>query len=194
MSSYDYWKEREEAQRKKDNKDMKSYSAEIKKIYQSMMDQISDEIHTFYSKYASDTGITMAEAIKRATEKGIQVNVLGVGSPEGSPIPSEGENDYRRDREGNIIVTRLNEQMCQQIAQAGKGIYVRVDNTNNAQRAISKEINKLAKADVETQVYTDFNEQFQAVAWIILILLLGEMLILECKNPLLRNMHLFPKR
>ena len=134
------------------------------------------------------------EAIKRATEKGIQVNVLGVGSPEGSPIPSEGENDYRRDREGNIIVTRLNEQMCQQIAQAGKGIYVRVDNTNNAQRAISKEINKLAKADVETQVYTDFNEQFQAVAWIILILLLGEMLILECKNPLLRNMHLFPKR
>lgn len=68
MSSYDYWKEREEAQRKKDNKDMKSYSAEIKKIYQSMMDQISDEIYAFYSKYASDTGITMAEAIKRANK------------------------------------------------------------------------------------------------------------------------------
>lgn len=67
-SSYDYWKKREEAQRKKDNKDMKSYSAEIKKIYQSMMDQISDEIHAFYSKYASDTGITMAEAIKRANK------------------------------------------------------------------------------------------------------------------------------
>lgn len=131
------------------------------------------------------------EAIKRATEKGIQVNVLGVGSPEGSPIPSEDEKEYRRDQEGNIIVTRLNEQMCQQIAQEGKGIYVRVDNTNNAQKAISTEINKLAKADVETQVYTDFDEQFQAVAWIILILLFSEMLILECKNPLLRNMHLF---
>ncbi|OUQ08289.1 hypothetical protein B5E92_04350 [Erysipelatoclostridium sp. An15] len=68
MSSYDYWKEREEAQRKKDNKDMKSYSTEIKKIYQNMMDQISNEIHAFYSKYASDTGITMAEAIKRANK------------------------------------------------------------------------------------------------------------------------------
>lgn len=68
MSSYDYWKEREEAQRKKDNKDMKSYSTEIKKIYQNMMDQISDEIYAFYSKYASDTGITMAEAIKRANK------------------------------------------------------------------------------------------------------------------------------
>ena len=133
------------------------------------------------------------EAIKRATEKGIQVNVLGVGSPDGSPIPIRGGNDYRHDREGNIIVTRLNEQMCQEIAQQGKGIYVRVDNTNNAQRAINKEINKLAKADVETQVYTDYNEQFQAVAWIILILLLGEMLILECKNPLFRNIHLFSK-
>lgn len=68
MSSYDYWKEREEAQRKKDNKDIQSCSAEIKKIYQNMMDQISNEIYTFYSKYASDTGITMAEAIKRANK------------------------------------------------------------------------------------------------------------------------------
>ena len=133
------------------------------------------------------------EAIKRATEKGIQVNVLGVGSPEGSPIPSDEENDYRRDRDGNVIITRLNEQMCQEIAQIGKGIYVRVDNTNNAQNAINKEINKLAKADVETQIYTDFNEQFQYIAWIILILLFVEMLILECKNPLFRNIHLFSK-
>lgn len=134
------------------------------------------------------------EAINRATEKGIQVNVLGVGSPDGSPIPAEGGNDYRRDQDGNVIVTCLNEQMCQEVAQKGKGIYVRVDNTNNAQKTISKEIDKLAKADVETKVYTDFNEQFQAVAWIILILLLGEMLILESKNPLFRNIHLFSKK
>ena len=52
----------------------------------------------------------------------------------------------------------------------------------------------MAKADVETQVYTEFNEQFQAVAWIILLLLLAEMLVLERKNPLFRNIHLFPIR
>lgn len=131
------------------------------------------------------------EAVKAATEKGIQVNVLGVGMPEGAPIPVPGTNDYRRDREGNVIVTQLNEQMCQEIAKAGNGIYVRVDNTNNAQKAINQEINKLAKADVETQVYTEFNEQFQVVAWIILLLLLVEMLILERKNPLFKNIHLF---
>ena len=133
------------------------------------------------------------EAAKAAAEKGIQVSVLGVGMPDGAPIPVEGTNDFRRDRDGNVVVTRLNEQMCQEIAQAGDGIYVRVDNSNAAQKVIAQEINKMAKADVETQVYTDFNEQFQAVAWIILLLLLAEMLILERKNPLFRNIHLFKK-
>ena len=134
------------------------------------------------------------EAATEAAKKGIQVNVLGVGLPDGAPIPMEGTNDYRKDREGNVIVTRLNEAMCQEIAKAGNGLYVRVDNTNNAQKAIGQEINKMAKADVETQVYTEFNEQFQAVAWSILILLLVEMLILERKNPLFRNIHLFSNK
>ena len=134
------------------------------------------------------------EAVKAATDKGIQVNVLGVGMPDGAPIPVDGTNDYRRDGDGNVIVTRLNEAMCQEIAKAGNGIYVRVDNTNNAQRTISREIDKLAKADVETQVYTEFNEQFQSVAWIILVLLVLEMLILERKNPLFRNIHLFANK
>ena len=133
------------------------------------------------------------EAAKAAAEKGIQVSVLGVGMPDGAPIPVEGTNDFRRDRDGNVVVTRLNEQMCQEIAQAGDGSYVRVDNSNAAQKVIAQEINKMAKADVETQVYTEFNEQFQAVAWIILLLLLAEMLILERKNPLFRNIHLFKK-
>lgn len=134
------------------------------------------------------------EAATEAAKKGIQVNVLGVGLPDGAPIPMEGTNDYRKDREGNVIVTRLNEAMCQEIAKAGNGLYVRVDNTNNAQKAIGQEINKMAKADVETQVYTEFNEQFQAVAWFILILLLVEMLILERKNSLFRNIHLFSNK
>lgn len=131
------------------------------------------------------------EAAKAAAEKGIQVNVLGVGFPEGAPIPISGTNDYRRDRNGNIIVTCLNEQMCQDIAKNGRGIYARVDNTNNAQKIINQEINKMAKADIETQVFTEFNEQFQAVTWVIFFLLLFEMLILERKNPLFRNIHLF---
>ena len=134
------------------------------------------------------------EAAQAAAKKGIRVFVLGVGSPDGSPIPVEGSNEFRRDKDGNVIVTRLNEQMCQEIAKAGGGIYVRVDNTNNAEKALNAEINKLAKADVETQVYTEFDEQFQVLAWLALLLLAAELMILNRKNPLFKNVNLFKQK
>ena len=131
------------------------------------------------------------EAAQEAASKGIQVNVLGIGSPEGAPIPMAGTNDHRRDSEGNIIVSSLNEGMCQEIAQAGKGLYIRVDNTNSAQKAIVQEINKMSKSDVESKVYTEFDEQFQVIAWIILLLLVIEALIADCKNPLWNKFNVF---
>lgn len=131
------------------------------------------------------------EAAQEAAKKGVRVFVLGVGSPDGSPIPTGNGNEYRRDKDGNVIVTRLNEQMCQEIAKAGNGIYVRVDNTNNAERALNAEINKLAKADVETQVFTEFDEQFQVLAWMALLLLAVDLMLLERKNPLFKNVKLF---
>ena len=150
----------------------------------------------------SKQGTAIGEAINLATRSftpqegvGRAIIVITDGeNHEGAPIPVEGTNDYRRDREGNVIVTRLNEGMCQEIAKDGKGIYVRVDNSNSAQKAISQEISKMAKSDVESKIYTDFNEQFQAIAWIILLLLLAEMLILDRKNPLFKNVHLFSNK
>ena len=111
-----------------------------------------------------------------------------------SQLPSLHGHDESRDREGNVIVTRLNEAMCQEIAKEGNGIYVRVDNSNSAQKAINQEINKMAKSDVESKVYTDYNEQFQVIAWMILLLLLVEMLILDRKNPLFKNIRLFSNK
>ncbi|MCD8261455.1 MAG: VWA domain-containing protein [Bacteroides sp.] len=132
------------------------------------------------------------EAAQKAAADDIQVNVLGIGSPDGAPIP-DGRNNYRKDREGNIVITRLNEEMCQEISRAGNGIYVRVDNSNTAQRAIRSEIDKLAKADVETKVFTQYNEQFQAIAWMVLAFLILEILLLNKKNPLFKNIKLFSK-
>ena len=130
------------------------------------------------------------EAAKAAAEKGMSVYVMGVGSLEGSPIPT-GSNDFRRDKQGNVIVTKLNEKMCQEIAAAGNGVYIRIDNTNNAQKILQKEIDKLAKADIETAVYSEYDEQFQAVAWIALVLLLLEMLLMVKKNPKFKGLNLF---
>ena len=132
------------------------------------------------------------EAAQEAAEKNMQVFILGVGSPNGSPIPVErGSNDFRRDKNGEVIVTKLNEAMCQEIAKAGNGVYIRVDNSNSAEKILNEQIAKLAKSDVESQVFTEFDEQFQALAWLILILLVVEMLILERKNPLFKNVRLF---
>ena len=131
------------------------------------------------------------EAAKAAAEKGLSVYVMGVGSLSGAPIPGNRANDFRRDKEGNVIVTKLNEQMCQEIAAAGNGVYIRIDNTNNAQKLLQKEIDKLAKGDIESAVYSEYDEQFQVMAWIALILLLLEMLLMAKKNPRFKNINLF---
>ena len=131
------------------------------------------------------------EAAKAAADKGMMVYVMGVGSPEGSPIPAERAGDFRRDKQGNVIVTKLNEQMCQEIAAAGNGVYIRIDNTNNAQKILQKEIDKLAKADIETTTYSEYNEQFMVMAWVAFVLLLLEMLLMVKKNPKFKNFHLF---
>ena len=133
------------------------------------------------------------EAAKLASEKGMNVYLLGVGSLDGAPIPVAGTNDYRRDKAGNVVVTKLNEEMAQRIAQAGNGAYIRVDNTNNAQKMLENEVNKLAKADVETEVYTEYNEQFEFVAWLAFLLLVIESLILTGKSRLTKGFKLFDK-
>ena len=135
-----------------------------------------------------DDAVGMA---REALKYGITVNVLGVGTPEGAPIPIAGTNSFRKDREGNVVVTKLNETMCAEIAAAGGGMYVRVDNSSAAVRALSSELEKLSKSEIESQVYSQYNEQYIAIAWIVLVLLVIECLFLERKNPLFKNIKLF---
>lgn len=128
---------------------------------------------------------------KKALESGITVNVMGVGTPEGAPIPIAGTNSFRKDKYGNVVVTKLNESMCQEIASAGGGAYVKADNSSAAVRALTSELEKLSKSEIESQVYSQYNEQYTVIAWIVLILLVVECLLLERKNPLFKNIKLF---
>ena len=131
---------------------------------------------------------------KQAQELGIQVFVVGIGKPEGSPIPKPGSNDYFKDRSGQVVVSRLNEEMCQQIAAAGKGIYVRCDNTNTAMRALQQELDRMATAELESTVYADYNEQYQSFVLIALLLIVIEFFILSRKNHRLTRMDLFGEK
>ena len=128
---------------------------------------------------------------KHAKEMGIQVLVVGIGKPEGSPIPMPGTNNFRKDRQGNVVVSKLNEEMCREIAQAGGGIYVRCDNSNTATKAVQKELDKLATQEIETQVYTDYNEQFQSFALIALLLLVIDFFIFNRKNKAVTRWDIF---
>ncbi|MCQ2083336.1 MAG: VWA domain-containing protein [Bacteroidaceae bacterium] len=134
------------------------------------------------------------EAAQAAAEKGYMVNVLGVGLPSGTPIPvGDGSGDFRRDKSGNPVISKLNESMCREIAAAGKGSYFYVDNSNAAEKALQKELDKLAKADIETTVYTEFDEQFRILAWIMLIIVAAGALVCESVNPRMKKFN-FLKR
>lgn len=130
-------------------------------------------------------------AATKAAERGIRVNIVGMGLPNGVPIPIGGNNNFMRDKEGNVVVTKLNEQMCQEIAAAGQGMYVRADNTNSALKALQNEIDKMNKSEVESRIYSEYDEQFQTLAWIVLFLLIAEFLTMDRKNRIFRKIKLF---
>ena len=133
------------------------------------------------------------EAAKAAKKKGMRVYVLGVGSDKGAPIPL-GNGDYMKDRTGNTVMTKLNEEMCRQIAEAGGGAYIHVDNNTNAQRQLDNDLAKLSKKEMQSTIYSDYDEQFQAFGIIAIILLILEICILESKNPIARRLNIFGRK
>lgn len=133
------------------------------------------------------------EAAKDAKKKGMNVFVLGVGSPKGAPVPIPGSTGYMRDNSGNTVMSVLNEAMCREIASAGGGAYIHVDNNSNAQQQLNSELDRLSKKEIASEIYSDYDEQFQGFIVIVLLLLIVEICLLECKNPLLKNLTLFGK-
>ena len=130
------------------------------------------------------------EMAKAAKEKGVRIFILGVGSTKGSTIRMS-DGHYLTDNTGETVITRLNEQMCKEIAEAGSGTYIHVDNTSEAQQRLEDEISKMQKGETESIIYSEYDEQFQAVALLALLLLIIETIVRESKNPHLKNVRIF---
>ncbi len=129
---------------------------------------------------------------KDAAAAGIMVNVVGIGSTEGAPVPSpEYGNNYMADNDGNVVVSRLNEQMCMDIAQNGEGLYVQADNSNSAIRALEAQLDELETSKSTSLSYSEYDEKFPLFAWILLVILFVEILIFDKKNRLFRKVTLF---
>ena len=132
-------------------------------------------------------------AAQEAAKNGIIVHTVGMGLPQGSPIPisRDGQTDYMRDNEGNVVITKLDEATLEEIAAAGRGIYVRANNAQVGLNTLFNEINKMQKEEMESLVYSEYDDQFQYFFAAGLFLLLLEFVILERKNRYLMKIRLF---
>lgn len=132
-------------------------------------------------------------AAKAAAEKGITVYTIGMGLPEGAPIPVSGggQKNYLKDGQGNVVISKLDEGMLSQIASAGNGLYIRANNTQMGLNTVFDKIKKMSKAEFESKIYAEYESQFQWPIGIALLLLIFEMFILERKTKWSEKFHLF---
>lgn len=138
-----------------------------------------------------DDAVAMAE---HAAENGMVVHTIGMGLPQGAPIPiklSGGQTDYKKDENGDIVVSKLNEEMLSKIAAAGGGTYVRANNAQVGLNSLFNEIEKMEEAELESRVFSEYEDQFPFFIAIGLMLIFLDFLILERKNKWLKNFKLF---
>ncbi|MBO7529928.1 MAG: VWA domain-containing protein [Bacteroidales bacterium] len=126
------------------------------------------------------------KAAQNAAKAGIKVYTIGMGLDEGAPIPVYNKygkkTGYKKDKEGNIIITKLDDNMLRQIAEIGDGIYVRASNSNVGLNKIYEDINKAKKSEIDAKVFTDYDDQFQWFVGAAIILLIFEILISSGKK------------
>lgn len=133
------------------------------------------------------------EAAQRAKSKGIFVHTIGMGSEQGAPIPTSANGNYKKDKEGNTVITRLNEEMLKDIADAGNGIFVRASNANSGLNTVLNELSKLEKTEYGSVVFTDFEDYYQSFLIVAIFILLFELLLDNKASSLARKINLFEK-
>lgn len=141
-----------------------------------------------------DDAIAAANA---ATEKDIRIFTIGMGMPEGAPIPLYNEygtqTGFKKDREGQTVITKLNEAMLRQIAAAGNGAYARANNATTGLRKIFEDISEIEKKEIETKQFTDYEHRFQIYLVAALIFLIIELIIAARKSSWAQKFDFFGK-
>ena len=136
-----------------------------------------------------DDAIAVAE---RAAQQGVRIFTIGIGTPEGAPIQIGGE--FIKDENGEMVVSKLNEEMLAQSADITGGAYVRATKQSIGLDEIVKAINEMEQTELSTIRFEEFNEQYQYLLIAALVLLLVEFLILDRRNPLLAHLNIFREK
>lgn len=128
---------------------------------------------------------------KAASEAGITIYTIGIGTPQGSPITINGE--MLRDEKGEIVVSKLDEQKLQEIAAQAGGLYVRASENQLGMQEILKRIDQMQKEEYKSLVFQEYNDQFYYILALSVLILIIEFLMIERKNKLLSKITIFKK-
>lgn len=132
---------------------------------------------------------------KEANKNGTEIYTIGVGTPKGGPIPiynSYGTQvDFKKDKDGSIILSKLNEKMLQEIAMNGGGEYYRLSNGRETMKELVNSISEMETKEIEEQIYTDYEDQFQFFLFFGLVLILAELLMTTRKSKWWSKLKLF---
>lgn len=132
------------------------------------------------------------QAAERAAEQGIRIFTVGIGTPEGAPIEIGGE--FVKDEKGDMVVSKLDEQMLQEIARITGGAYIRATKQSIGLDEIVRTINEMEQSELTTMRFEEYNEQFQYLVAIAFALLLIGFWLLDRRNPLLARFDVFRKQ
>jgi len=141
-----------------------------------------------------DDAVKLAE---QAAEQGITVSTIGLGSPQGSPIPEYygGRNvGFKKDNQGNTVITKLNEQMMQEIATAGHGAYAHDNQSSTALSAIFKQLNSIDKKQYGSKMYTDYESRFQIFIAGAILMLIAELVVSNKRSKWWDALNLFGEK
>jgi len=172
----------------------------IGEAIQLASDSFKDDTHSKVIIIITDGENHEGDALESATAaatKGINIYTIGMGLPEGSPIPEYNQykqiTGYKKDRNGTTVMSKLNETMLQQIASAGNGIFVMANNKNDGLEKILDEINNLEKTEFESKMFSDYEDRFQYFIGFAILFMILEFFLLEKKSKWAGKIKLFTR-
>nr|WP_321415614.1 VWA domain-containing protein [uncultured Allomuricauda sp.] len=133
-------------------------------------------------------------AVEKATQNGIRVYTIGVGQEKGAPIPIKRNGiveSLKKDNQGEVVITKLNENVLTEIADRGNGAYIDGSNTENAVEYIKEELNRMDKTEFEAKQFAEYKDQFQWFLAAGFLFLFLDIFVLDRKTQWLKKLNLF---
>tara|TARA_R110000868_G_scaffold343120_5_gene604191 strand:+ start:3448 stop:4485 length:1038 start_codon:yes stop_codon:yes gene_type:complete len=139
----------------------------------------------------------VTNAVEDATNEGIRIFTIGVGKTKGAPIPLKRNGiveSLKKDNQGEVVISKLNEEVLQEIAEEGNGQYINGENTEEAVAIIKEQLNQMDKKEFEAKQFAEFKDQFQWFLGAGLLFLFLDIFVLDKKTKWLKKLNLFNER